>query len=158
MLIYSKAMRVAVESLRVLVKASVFLVVPQVLPEAVTVMKANRVLEDTVRLHSEAMRVFIEAVRVLSEAGGVLMPTEVLRVSIETVSIVEAVRAHAEAESASSGFLEINNILTPDQYGFRKSHSAVHPMVHLMNFISRACIKQRLFLALHFIHVYFSAL
>jgi hypothetical protein len=42
-----------------------------------------------------------------------------------------------------TNFLEINNILTPDQYGFRKSHSAVHPMVHMMNFVSKALNKKR---------------
>ena len=39
-------------------------------------------------------------------------------------------------------FLENNNILTPDQFGFRKSHSAVHPMVHMMNFVSKALNKK----------------
>jgi hypothetical protein len=47
-----------------------------------------------------------------------------------------------------TNFLEINNILTPDQYGFRKSHSAVHHMVHLMNFVSRALNKKETAIAI----------
>jgi len=47
-----------------------------------------------------------------------------------------------------TNFLEFNNILTPDQYGFRKSHSAVHPMVHLMNFVSRALNKKETAIAI----------
>jgi hypothetical protein len=47
-----------------------------------------------------------------------------------------------------TNFLEINNILTPDQYGFRKSHSAVHPMVHMMNFVSRALNKKETTIAI----------
>jgi hypothetical protein len=45
-------------------------------------------------------------------------------------------------------FLENNNILTPDQFGFRKSHSAVHPMVHMMNFVSRALNKKETAIAI----------
>jgi hypothetical protein len=45
-------------------------------------------------------------------------------------------------------FLENNNILTPDQFGFRKSHSAVHPMVHMMNFVSRALNKKETTIAI----------
>ena len=45
-------------------------------------------------------------------------------------------------------FLEINNILTPDQFGFRKSHSAVHPMVNMMNFVSSALNKKETAIAI----------
>jgi len=45
-------------------------------------------------------------------------------------------------------FLEANNILTPDQFGFRKAHSAVHPMVHMMNFVSRALNKKETAIAI----------
>jgi hypothetical protein len=45
-------------------------------------------------------------------------------------------------------FLENNNILTPDQFGFRKSHSAVHPMVHMMNFVSSALNKKETAIAI----------
>jgi hypothetical protein len=50
--------------------------------------------------------------------------------------------------SRLTNFLENNNILTPDQYGFRKSHSAVHPMVHMMNFVSRALNKKETTIAI----------
>jgi hypothetical protein len=39
-------------------------------------------------------------------------------------------------------FLELNNIITPSQFGFRKNHSTLHPMVHLMNFVSDALNKK----------------
>jgi hypothetical protein len=45
-------------------------------------------------------------------------------------------------------FLEVNNILTPDQFGFRKAHSAVHPMVNMMNFVSRALNKKETAIAI----------
>ncbi|MFN9942145.1 MAG: reverse transcriptase domain-containing protein, partial [bacterium] len=44
--------------------------------------------------------------------------------------------------------MEVNNILTPDQFGFRKAHSAVHPMVHMMNFVSRALKKKETAIAI----------
>jgi len=45
-------------------------------------------------------------------------------------------------------FLENNDILSPDQFGFRKSHSAGHPMVHLMNFVSKALNKKETAIAI----------
>jgi hypothetical protein len=38
--------------------------------------------------------------------------------------------------------LELNSIITPSQFGFRKNHSMLHPMVHLMNFVSDALNKK----------------
>ena len=35
-------------------------------------------------------------------------------------------------------FLETNNILSASQFGFRKNHSTVHPMIQFSNFISNA--------------------
>jgi len=37
-----------------------------------------------------------------------------------------------------SNFLETKNIISPSQYGFRKSHSTIHPMTHLLNKASSA--------------------
>jgi hypothetical protein len=35
-------------------------------------------------------------------------------------------------------FLETNNILSPQQFGFRSGHSTIHPMVHFLNHVSKA--------------------
>jgi hypothetical protein len=35
-------------------------------------------------------------------------------------------------------FLEINNILSGSQFGFRSGHSTIHPMVHFVNHVSTA--------------------
>jgi Reverse transcriptase (RNA-dependent DNA polymerase) len=35
-------------------------------------------------------------------------------------------------------FLENNSIISPSQFGFRANHSAIHPMIHLTNFVSNA--------------------
>jgi hypothetical protein len=35
-------------------------------------------------------------------------------------------------------FLETNNIICNEQFGFRKNHSTVHPMTQFMNFVSNA--------------------
>ena len=35
-------------------------------------------------------------------------------------------------------FLESNNLLSPNQYGFRKEHSTIHPLLHFMNNLTRA--------------------
>ena len=37
-----------------------------------------------------------------------------------------------------SDYLEKNELLSKSQYGFRKEHSTVHPMVHFMNKITNA--------------------
>ena len=37
-----------------------------------------------------------------------------------------------------SHFLESNNLLTPNQYGFRKEHSTIHPLMQFMNNLTRA--------------------
>jgi hypothetical protein len=35
-------------------------------------------------------------------------------------------------------FLESNDIIPTSQFGFRKNHSMLHPMIHLMNFVTEA--------------------
>jgi hypothetical protein len=35
-------------------------------------------------------------------------------------------------------FLENNNLIPNSQYGFRKMHSTLHPLVHFIHFISNA--------------------
>ncbi len=35
-------------------------------------------------------------------------------------------------------FLESNDIIPISQFGFRKNHSMLHPMIHLMNFVTEA--------------------
>ncbi len=37
-----------------------------------------------------------------------------------------------------TAFLENHNLLSHSQFGFRKKHSTLHPLVHFMNFMSRA--------------------
>ena len=41
-----------------------------------------------------------------------------------------------------SVFLENNNILSDSQFGFRTAHSTVHPMVKLLNTVSKALNKK----------------
>ena len=41
-----------------------------------------------------------------------------------------------------SNFLETNNLLSPQQFGFRKSHSTVHPLTLFVNQISNALNKK----------------
>jgi hypothetical protein len=45
-------------------------------------------------------------------------------------------------------FLEENNKITPYQFGFRKQHSPVHPMLHFMNFVSENLEKKQHSLAI----------
>ena len=39
-------------------------------------------------------------------------------------------------------FLDSNNLITNAQYGFRKNHSTLHPLVHFANFVSTALDKK----------------
>ena len=39
-------------------------------------------------------------------------------------------------------FLDVNNLISDSQFGFRKKHSTVHPLVHFMNFVSNAFNKK----------------
>jgi hypothetical protein len=37
-----------------------------------------------------------------------------------------------------TNYLELNNLLSNSQFGFRKNHSTLHPLVHFMNFLTTA--------------------
>ena len=39
-------------------------------------------------------------------------------------------------------FLDVNNLISPSQYGFRKKHSTLHPLVHFLNFVSTSLDKK----------------
>jgi len=39
-------------------------------------------------------------------------------------------------------YIEENGLLSPSQYGFRKNHSTMHPLVHFMNTVSSAINKK----------------
>jgi hypothetical protein len=44
--------------------------------------------------------------------------------------------------SRFTDFLETNNLLSPSQFGFRKNHSTLHPLVHFLNFVSNSINKR----------------
>jgi hypothetical protein len=37
-----------------------------------------------------------------------------------------------------TNYLELNGLLSSSQFGFRKNHSTLHPLIHFMNFITNA--------------------
>ncbi len=37
-----------------------------------------------------------------------------------------------------TNFLEVNNLISNSQYGFRQNHSTIHPLIQLSNFISKS--------------------
>jgi hypothetical protein len=41
-----------------------------------------------------------------------------------------------------STFVESNNLITPSQFGFRKDHSTIHPLIHFVNNVSTALNKK----------------
>jgi hypothetical protein len=45
-------------------------------------------------------------------------------------------------------YLEENNLISPNQYGFRKKHSTLHPLVHLLNKITTATNEKKVSLAI----------
>ena len=45
--------------------------------------------------------------------------------------------------SRLTSFLDTNNLITNSQYGFRKKHSTLHPLIHFQNFISTALDKKQ---------------
>jgi hypothetical protein len=47
-----------------------------------------------------------------------------------------------------TSFLNLNNLITENQFGFRKNHSTVHPMMKFTNFISSALDKKEHAIAL----------
>ena len=38
-------------------------------------------------------------------------------------------------------FLDVNNLISSSQFGFRKKHSTLHPLIHFQNFVSSALDK-----------------
>ena len=45
-------------------------------------------------------------------------------------------------------YLDLNNLINNNQFGFRKKHSTVHPMVQFTNFISEALNRKEHAIAL----------
>ena len=41
-----------------------------------------------------------------------------------------------------TSFLDFNNLISNSQYGFRKNHSTLHPLVHFLNYVSKALDKK----------------
>jgi hypothetical protein len=47
-----------------------------------------------------------------------------------------------------TSFLETNNLLSKSQFGFRKNHSTIHPILHLLNEITNASNQRKLTIAI----------
>jgi hypothetical protein len=47
-----------------------------------------------------------------------------------------------------TNFLETNNLIYIHQYGFRKSHSTIHPMIHFLNMVAEASNKKEFTIAI----------
>jgi hypothetical protein len=45
-------------------------------------------------------------------------------------------------------YLESNNLINPNQYGFREKHSTLHPLVHFLNAISSASNEKKVSIAI----------
>jgi hypothetical protein len=45
-------------------------------------------------------------------------------------------------------YLNVNNLISPNQYGFRAKHSTVHPLFNLVNSAAKALIIIKVFLVL----------
>ena len=45
-------------------------------------------------------------------------------------------------------FLESNNLINKNQFGFRKKHSTVHPIIHLLNKVTEASNNKKVSLAI----------
>ena len=45
-------------------------------------------------------------------------------------------------------FLEANNLINKNQFGFRKKHSTSHPIIHLLNKVTEASNKRKVSLAI----------
>ena len=52
------------------------------------------------------------------------------------------------ASNCLSNYLDRNNLLYEHQYGFRKNHSTLHPMIHLLNNIAEASNNKEFLLAI----------
>ena len=42
-----------------------------------------------------------------------------------------------------TSFLDINNLISNSQFGFRKKHSTLHPLVHFLNYVAEALDKKQ---------------
>ena len=49
-----------------------------------------------------------------------------------------------------TSFLDTNNLITSCQYGFRKKHSTIHPLVHFLNHVSSSLDKKNTIAILFF--------
>jgi hypothetical protein len=47
-----------------------------------------------------------------------------------------------------TNYLNVNNLISPNQFGFRSKHSTVHPMLSLVNAAAKALNQKKLFLVL----------
>jgi hypothetical protein len=50
--------------------------------------------------------------------------------------------------SRLTDFLETNNLLAATQFGFRKEHSTLHPLIHFLNFVSNSNNKKKYAMAI----------
>lgn len=66
------------------------------------------------------------------------------------ISIVPAIGKILEKIMANklTSYLENNNLLHNNQFGFRKKHSTIHPVIHLLNKISEALDKKEFLIAI----------
>jgi hypothetical protein len=44
-----------------------------------------------------------------------------------------------------TNYLNVNNLISPNQFGFRPKHSTVHPMLSLVNAAAKALNKKKTF-------------
>jgi hypothetical protein len=75
-----------------------------------------------------------KVVPVLKLVTGLLWTTIVLFLSLILFSKVLERVVH----NRLSAYLNINNLLSNSQYGFRKEHSTIHPLTKFLNYITRA--------------------
>jgi hypothetical protein len=47
-----------------------------------------------------------------------------------------------------TSFLETNNLISKSQFGFRKNHSTIHPILHLLNEVTNASNQRKLTIAI----------
>jgi hypothetical protein len=45
-------------------------------------------------------------------------------------------------------YLNVNNLISPNQFGFRAKHSTVHPMFNLVNSAAKALNNKKVFLVM----------
>ena len=42
-----------------------------------------------------------------------------------------------------TSFLDVNHLISNSQFGFRKNHSTLHPLVHFLNYVAKALDKKQ---------------